>query len=126
MKKIEAIIRPFKLGDVKEALNGVGVMAMTVGEVQGSGGEPGRTDTYRGLEYRVDVRPRVKVEVVVADCRADQVSWVITKAARTGSPGAGVIFVSSLDDSIRIRTGERGEAPSERSPHPSTSRRPLR
>jgi nitrogen regulatory protein P-II 1 len=110
VKKIEAIIRPFKLHEVKEALNGAGVMAMTVSEVQGSGATPGPTDTYRGLEYRVDLRPRVKVEVVVEDCRADQVSWVITKAARTGSPGAGVIFVSSLEDSIRIRTGERGEA----------------
>jgi nitrogen regulatory protein P-II 1 len=109
VKKIEAVIRPFKLDEVKEALNGVGVLAMTVSEVQGSGGEPGRTDRYRGLEYRVDLLPRVKVEVVVADCRADQVAWVITKAARTGSPGAGVIFVSSLEDSIRIRTGEHGE-----------------
>ena len=91
MKKIEAIIRPFKLHEVKEALNGAGVMAMTVSEVPGSGGEPVRTDRYRGLEYRVD-------------------SCIITEAARTGHPGAGVIFVSSLEDSIRIRTGEHGEA----------------
>ena len=110
MKKIEAIIKPFKLDDVKEALSGVGVMAMTVSEVRGSGGEPGRTDTYRGLELRVDLRPRVKVEIVVADHRADQVAWAITHAARTGSAGAGIILVSELDDSIRIRTGERGEA----------------
>jgi len=110
MKKIEAIIRPFKLDEVKEALNGAGVMAMTVSEVQGSGGEPVRPDRYRGLEYRVDLRPRIKVEVVVEDYRADQVSCIITEAARTGYPGAGVIFVSSLEDSIRIRTGEHGEA----------------
>jgi nitrogen regulatory protein P-II 1 len=110
VKKIEAIIRPFKLDEVKEALNGVGVMAMTVSEVRGSGDQPGCTDMYRGLEYRADLLPRVKVEVVVADCRADQVSWIITTAARTGRPGAGVIFVSSLEDSIRIRTGERGES----------------
>jgi nitrogen regulatory protein P-II 1 len=109
VKKIEAIIKPFKLDEVKEALNGVGVMAMTVSEVQSSGDQPVGHNMYRGLEYRVDLRPRVKVEVVVADCRADQVSWIISRAARTDGPGAGVIFVSSLEESMRIRTGERGE-----------------
>ncbi len=109
MKKIEAIIRPFKLDEVKQALNGVGVVGMTVSEVRGSGSQPGPTDTYRGLEYRVDLMPRTKLEVVVPDSRADQVAWTIITAARTGRPGAGTIFVSPLHDAIRIRTGEHGD-----------------
>jgi len=109
VKKIEAIIKPFKLEEVKQSLSAIGVVGMTVSEVRGSGPKPARVAAYRGLEYTVDLSPGVKLEVVVRDARADQVVSFIARAARTGRPGAGAIFVSPMDDVIRIRTGEHGD-----------------
>ena len=109
VKKIEAVIRPFKLEEVKQSLSAIGVVGMTVSEVRGSGEQPARVETYRGLEYAVDLNPGLKLEVVVPDARADQVVSFIARAARTGRHGAGTIFVSPMDDAIRIRTGEHGE-----------------
>ena len=109
MKKIEAIIKPFKLEDVKEALAEVGVEGMTVVEVKGFGRQKGHTEIYRGSEYTVDfLLPKVKIEVVVDDSRGDDVVSAIQKAANTGKIGDGKIFVSAVLDAIRIRTGERG------------------
>ncbi|MFM2165975.1 MAG: hypothetical protein RIS79_346 [Verrucomicrobiota bacterium] len=108
MKKIEAIIKPFKLEDVKEALAEVGVEGMTVVEVKGFGRQKGHTEIYRGSEYTVDFLPKVKIEVVVDDSRGDDVVSAIQKAANTGKIGDGKIFVSAVIDAIRIRTGERG------------------
>lgn len=108
MKKIEAIIKPFKLEDVKEALAEVGVEGMTVVEVKGFGRQKGHTEIYRGSEYTVDFLPKVKIEVVVDDSRSDDVVSAIQKAANTGKIGDGKIFVSAVLDAIRIRTGERG------------------
>ena len=108
MKKIEAIIKPFKLDDVKEALHGVGVQGLTVSEVKGFGRQKGHTELYRGAEYVVDFLPKLKLEVVVGDEISAQVIEVITEAAGTGRIGDGKIFVLPLDDVIRIRTGERG------------------
>jgi nitrogen regulatory protein PII len=110
MKKIEAIIKPFKLEDVKEALSGVGVEGMTVVEVKGFGRQKGHTEIYRGSEYTVDFLPKVKVEVVVEDDRCDETVDAIVKAANTGKIGDGKIFVSEIIEAIRIRTGERGNA----------------
>ena len=110
MKKIEAIIKPFKLEDVKEALSGVGVEGMTVVEVKGFGRQKGHTEIYRGSEYTVDFLPKVKVEVVVEDDRCDETVDAIVKAANTGKIGDGKIFVSEVIEAIRIRTGERGNA----------------
>jgi nitrogen regulatory protein P-II 1 len=110
MKKIEAIVKPFKLDEVKEALTGAGIIGMTVTEVRGFGRQKGHTELYRGGEYKVDFLPKMKVEVVVADDLTDKVVSLIVTAARTGSIGDGKVFVSSLDDAIRIRTGEHGEA----------------
>ena len=110
MKKIEAIIKPFKLDDVKEALTGAGVIGMTVSEVRGFGRQKGHTELYRGGEYTVDFLPKMKVEVVVSDQLAPKVAELIAAAAKTGSIGDGKIFVSALQDVIRIRTGEHGEA----------------
>jgi nitrogen regulatory protein P-II 1 len=110
MKKIEAIIKPFKLDEVKDALMGAGVIGMTVSEVRGFGRQKGHTEMYRGGEYTVDFLPKMKVEVVVTDERADAVLALITSAAKTGSIGDGKVFVSALDDVIRIRTGEHGES----------------
>jgi nitrogen regulatory protein P-II 1 len=108
MKKVEAIIKPFKLEDVKEALSGVGVQGMTVTEVKGFGRQKGHTEIYRGSEYTVDFLPKVKIEVVVDDDRVDEVSDAIVKTANTGKIGDGKVFVSPVEQAIRIRTGETG------------------
>jgi len=110
MKKIEAIIKPFKLDEVKEALQKVGVQGMTVTEVKGFGRQKGHTELYRGAEYIVDFLPKVKIEVVVEDATAQAVVESIVKAAKTGKIGDGKIFISNLDEVIRIRTGETGKA----------------
>jgi nitrogen regulatory protein P-II 1 len=108
MKKIEAIIRHFKLEDVKNALIADGITGMTITEVRGFGRQKGHTETYRGTEYRVDFVPKVKIEVVVGDTKLDAALSTIVKAAQTGQVGDGKIFVSALQDCIRIRTGETG------------------
>jgi nitrogen regulatory protein P-II 1 len=110
VKKIEAIIKPFKLDEVKNALSHVGVQGLTVTEVRGFGRQKGHKEQYRGAEYTVDLVPKVKVEVVVADGAVAAVVEAITRAARTGEIGDGKIFVSSLEGVTRIRTGEKGEA----------------
>ena len=110
MKKIEAIIKPFKLDDVKEALTGIGVIGMTVTEVRGFGRQKGHTELYRGSEYTVDFLPKVKIEVVVADALVKKVVDTIAAAAKTGSIGDGKVFVLPINESIRIRTGETGES----------------
>ncbi len=109
MKKIEAVIKPFKLDDVKEALNALGVQGMTVTEVKGFGRQKGHVELYRGAEYDIAFIPKVKIEVVVADSIADKVISTIQEKAKTGKIGDGKIFVSRLEEIIRIRTGERGE-----------------
>jgi nitrogen regulatory protein P-II 1 len=109
MRKIEAIIKQFKLDDVKEALQRVGIQGMTASEVKGFGRQKGHTEVYRGAEYVVDFLPKIKIEVVVGDAQADQVVNAISEAAGTGKIGDGKIFVSKLEDVIRIRTGEHGE-----------------
>ena len=109
MRKIEAIIKPFKLDDVKEALQGIGIQGMTATEVKGFGRQKGHTEVYRGAEYVVDFLPKIKIEVVVATDIAERVIEAISSAADTGKIGDGKIFVSSLEDVIRIRTGEHGE-----------------
>lgn len=108
MKKIEAIIKPFKLDEVKDALHEVGIRGITVTEAKGFGRQRGHTELYRGAEYVVDFLPKVKLEVVVEDQQLDRAVEVIQQAAHTGRIGDGKIFVSSMDDVIRIRTGERG------------------
>ena len=108
MKKIEAIIKPFKLDDVKEALTEIGVIGMTVTEVRGFGRQKGHTELYRGSEYTVDFLPKVKIEVVVPDGRAPLVIETIVKAANTGRIGDGKLFVIDVAEAVRIRTGERG------------------
>jgi nitrogen regulatory protein P-II 1 len=110
MKKIEAIIKPFKLDEVKDALSEVGVQGLTVTEVRGFGRQKGHTELYRGAEYQVDFLPKVRIEVVVAEDALEQAVEAIQSAAATGSIGDGKIFVSTLEDVVRIRTGERGEA----------------
>ncbi|MEX0615337.1 MAG: P-II family nitrogen regulator [Methylophaga sp.] len=110
MKKIEAIIKPFKLDDVREALSEIGVTGMTVTEVKGFGRQKGHTELYRGAEYVVDFLPKVKMEIVLADDQVDSCIEAITKAAHTGRIGDGKIFVMPLEQAIRIRTGEDGEA----------------
>ncbi len=109
MKKIEAIIKPFKLEDVKEALSALGVEGMTVSEVKGFGRQKGHTEIYRGSEYTVDFLPKIKLEVVLADDRAAVAVDAIVKAAKTGKIGDGKVFVSTIDNAIRIRTEETGE-----------------
>ncbi|AEM46834.1 MAG: P-II family nitrogen regulator [Acidithiobacillus ferrivorans] len=109
MKKIEAIIKPFKLDDVREALQELGLAGMTVTEVKGFGRQKGHTELYRGAEYVVDFLPKLKLEVVVGDDMADRAIEVIELAARTGKIGDGKIFVSTVDRVIRIRTGEEGD-----------------
>jgi nitrogen regulatory protein P-II 1 len=106
MKKIEAVIKPFKLEDVKDALADIGITGMTVSEVKGYGRQKGHSELYRGAEYVVDFLPKIKMEMVVADESVDQVTSVIVEAARTGKIGDGKIFVSNVDKIIRIRTGE--------------------
>ena len=110
MKKVEAIIKPFKLDEVKAALSQVGVQGLTVSEVRGFGRQKGHKEQYRGAEYTVDLVPKVKIEVVVADGAVTSVVEAITRAARTGEIGDGKIFVSNLEEAIRIRTGEKGES----------------
>lgn len=109
MKKIEAIVRPHLLDAVKTALNEIGVIGMTVSEVRGFGRQKGHTETYRGTEYRVDFLPKVKIEVALADALVENAVETIARTARTGKFGDGKIFVTALDDVLRIRTGERGE-----------------
>jgi len=108
MKKIEAIIKPFKLDEVKDALERVGVTGITVSEIKGFGRQKGHTELYRGAEYRVEFLPKVKIEVLADDAKASGIVDAIIEAARTGRIGDGKIFVSSVDDAIRIRTGEHG------------------
>jgi nitrogen regulatory protein P-II 1 len=108
MKKIEIITRPFKLDDVKKAITDLGIQGMTVGEVRGFGRQRGHKEVYRGAEYQVDFVPKVKIEVVVDDERLGEVLKTIQESARTGQIGDGKIFVSTVDDVVRIRTGETG------------------
>lgn len=109
MKKIEAIIKPFKLEDVKESLGEVGIEGMTVSEVKGFGRQKGHTEIYRGSEYTVDFLPKIKIELVVADGQVAAATEAITKAAKTGKIGDGKVFVSNIEEAVRIRTDERGE-----------------
>jgi nitrogen regulatory protein PII len=109
MKKIEAIIKPFKLQDVKEGLHDVGIQGMTVSEVKGFGRQKGHTEIYRGSEYTVDFMPKVKIELVVADNQLETAIKEIIKAAKTGKIGDGKIFVTAVSEAIRIRTDERGD-----------------
>jgi nitrogen regulatory protein P-II 1 len=108
MKKVEAIIKPFKLDEVKDALAAAGVQGLTVSEVKGFGRQKGHTELYRGAEYVVDFLPKVRIEIVLDDAKAAEVVEVIAKAGRTGSIGDGKIFVMPVDEAVRIRTGERG------------------
>jgi len=110
MKKIEAIIKPFKLDEVKEALQAIGIAGLTVTEVKGFGRQKGHTELYRGAEYTVDFLPKIKMEIVVSDEIAAKTVETIQKAAATGKIGDGKIFVSKLEDIVRIRTGETGES----------------
>jgi nitrogen regulatory protein P-II 1 len=109
MKKIEAIIKPFKLDDVKAALTDAGIVGMTVTEVRGFGRQKGHTEMYRGGEYKVDFLPKMKIEIVVPDSLADKVVALVVGAARTGAIGDGKVFVAPLEEAVRIRTGERGD-----------------
>jgi len=108
VRKIEAIIKPFKLDEVKEALHGIGIQGMTVTEVKGFGRQKGHTELYRGAEYVVDFLPKIKIEIAVSDDLVDKVVDAIVSAANTGRIGDGKIFVTSMEEVIRIRTGERG------------------
>ena len=110
MKKIEAVIKPFKLDDVREALTEIGISGMTVSEVKGFGRQKGHTEIYRGAEYAVDFLPKVKVELVLADEDVERAIDIIVETARSGKIGAGKIFVLPVEEVIRIRTGERAEA----------------
>ena len=110
MKKVEAIIRPFRIDDVREALAELGVKGMTLTEVKGYGRQKGHTELYRGSEYQIDFLPKVKLEVVVSDTLVDKVVDTIVAAAKTGQVGDGKIFVCPVEDVIRVRTGESGEA----------------
>jgi nitrogen regulatory protein P-II 1 len=109
MKKIEAIIKPFKLDDVKEALNKIGIHGITVTEVKGFGRQKGHTELYRGAEYRVDFVPKTKLEIIASDEHVANIVEVIEKSAKTGNIGDGKIFISPIEETIRIRTGEKGE-----------------
>jgi len=110
MKKIEAIIRPFKLEDVKEALIEEGVRGLTISEVRGYGRQKGHTETYRGSEYRIEFVPKIKIEVVVDDSKVEKIVDAILKTAKTGQVGDGKIFIYKVDDAVRIRTDESGKA----------------
>jgi nitrogen regulatory protein P-II 1 len=110
MKKIEAIIQPHKLDEVKDALLGIGVDGMTVSEVRGHGRQKGHTETYRGQEYKVDLLPKVKIELVVTSARVDEIVRTLSTAARSGKVGDGKVFVTDVLDAIRIRNEDRGEA----------------
>jgi nitrogen regulatory protein PII len=109
MKKIEAIIKPFKLEEVKDALGEIGIEGMTVTEVKGFGRQKGHTEIYRGSEYTVDFLPKIKLEIVAPDERVDSAIAAIVKAAKTGKIGDGKVFISNIEDAIRIRTDERGD-----------------
>ena len=109
MKKIEAIIKPFKLEEVKDALGEVGIEGMTVSEVKGFGRQKGHTEIYRGSEYTVDFLPKIKMEIVVSDNQLEQAVAAIIKAAKTGKIGDGKVFVSNIEEAVRIRTDEKGE-----------------
>jgi nitrogen regulatory protein P-II 1 len=109
MKKIEAIIKPFKLDEVKDALNAIGIQGMTVTEVKGFGRQKGHVEMYRGAEYEISFIPKVKIEAVVADSIAEKVLTTIIEKAKTGKIGDGKIFVTNVEDVIRIRTGEKGD-----------------
>jgi nitrogen regulatory protein P-II 1 len=110
MKKIEAVIQPFKLDEVKDALIKIGVEGITVSEVRGHGRQKGHTEVYRGSEYKVDLLPKVKLEMVVRDALLNPVVETLTTAARTGKIGDGKIFIGTIDDAIRIRNGDHGES----------------
>ena len=110
MKKIEAIIKPFKLEEVKDALGEIGVEGMTVSEVKGFGRQKGHTEIYRGSEYTVDFLPKIKIELVVADNQTDAAVGAIIKAAKTGKIGDGKVFVAGIEQAVRIRTEEKGDA----------------
>jgi nitrogen regulatory protein P-II 1 len=110
MKKVEAVVKPFKLDEVREALSEIGVTGLTVTEVKGFGRQKGHTELYRGAEYVVDFLPKVKVEVILGDALVDRAIEAIVKAARTGKIGDGKIFVTPVEQVVRIRTGESGEA----------------
>jgi len=109
MKKIEAVIQPHKLDEVKEALKGIGIDGMTVTDVRGHGRQKGHKETYRGQEYKVDLLPKVHLGMIVPDARAEAVIDAITTAARSGKIGDGKIFISTVDEAVRIRNGDRGE-----------------
>ena len=109
MKKIEAIIKPFKLDEVREALSEIGIMGMTASEVKGFGRQKGHTELYRGAEYIVDFLPKIKLDIVVSDKMVNKVVETITKTAQTGKIGDGKIFIMNVEEAIRIRTGEKGE-----------------
>jgi nitrogen regulatory protein PII len=109
MKKIEAIIKPFKLSEVKDALNELGIQGMTVSEVKGFGRQKGHTEIYRGSEYTVDFLPKIKIETVVSDNQKDAAVQAIIKAAKTGKIGDGKVFVTAIEEAVRIRTDERGD-----------------
>lgn len=110
MKKLEAIIQPFKLEDVKEALKGIGIDGMTVTEVRGHGRQKGHTEVYRGMEYKVDLLAKAKLELIVPDARVEEAIKTLADAARTGKIGDGKIFVYDVAEAIRIRNGDRGES----------------
>ena len=110
MKRIEAIIQPYKLDDVKSALTGIGVDGITILEVRGHGRQKGHTEVYRGAEYKVDLIPKVMLVIVVPDARASQVVQTLLESARSGKIGDGKIFVTTVDEAIRIRNGDHGEA----------------
>lgn len=110
MKKVEAVIQPHKLEDVKEALKSISVDGITISEVRGHGRQKGHKEVYRGMEYEVDLLPKVKLEMVIPDARLDEVTQAITTAARTGKIGDGKIFITDVQDAIRIRNGDTGEA----------------
>jgi nitrogen regulatory protein P-II 1 len=110
MKRIEAIIQPYKLDDVREALKGVGVDGMTIYDVRGHGRQKGHKEVYRGQEYEVDLLPKVKVEIVVSDDRVEETVKAVVESARTGKIGDGKVFIYSLEDAIRIRNNDTGDA----------------
>jgi nitrogen regulatory protein P-II 1 len=110
MKKIEAIIQPHKLDEVKDALKAIGVDGMTISEVRGHGRQKGHTETYRGAEYTVDLLPKVKLEMVAANARVEEILTALSAAAKSGKIGDGKIFVSPIEETIRIRNGDRGES----------------
>lgn len=110
MKKIEAVIQPHKLEEVKEALKGIGIDGMTISEVRGHGRQKGHKEVYRGLEYQVDLLPKIKVEMVIPDSRLDEVTQTLVTAARTGKIGDGKVFIFDVAEAIRIRNDDRGES----------------